>query len=103
MSRVYVPHLEKVYSNLRQKFDREPGDTIEDFDASSLIWRMFVSVTLNAAVHLGNDYLENSHSTKNQLQVKQLFDVTKLTMDQKGVQGKSVIDWQQRSWQRTIL
>ena len=43
-------------------------------------------VTQQAAVHLGNDYLESVHSTKNQPQrtVKQLFDVTrKLVRDQK--------------------
>ena len=36
-------------------------------------------VTQQAAVHLGNDYLENLQSTKNQSQrtMKQLFDVTR--------------------------
>ena len=44
---------------------------------------MFRIVTQQAAVHLGNDYMQNLHSTKNQPQrrVKQLFDVT--------------IDWQE--------
>ena len=84
--RAYVPHLEKVYSNLRQKLGRKPGDKMEYLDVNSLIWRMFMSVTLNAAVHLGKDYLENLHSAKNQPQqtVKRLFDVTnKLITDQK--------------------
>ena len=49
-------------------------------------------VTQQTAVHLGNDDLENSHSTKIQLQrtVKQLFDVTrKLVQEQKESQGIS--------------
>ena len=47
-----------------------------------------MSVTLNAAVHLGMDYLENLHSTNNQPQrtLKRLFDVTKkLIRDQKEI------------------
>ena len=40
---------------------------------------MFMIVTQQAAVHLGNDYLDNLNSTNSQPQrrVKQLFDVTK--------------------------
>ena len=54
-SRDYVPHLQKVYSNLRQQLGRKPGDKMQDFDVNSLMWRMFMSVTLNAAVHRGTD------------------------------------------------
>ena len=63
---------------------------------------MVITVTLQAAVHLGSDYLENPHSTKNQPQrtVTQLFDVTKkLVRDQTEVQGISVIKWQQRTFE----
>ena len=59
ISRVNVPHFEKVLSNLRQKFGRKPEHKIEDFDMSTLIWRMFMIVTQQAAVHFGNDYLDN--------------------------------------------
>ena len=79
---------------------------MEDLDVHSVIWRMFMNVTLEAAVHLGNDHLENLRSTQNQPQctVKQWFDVTrKLVKEQKEIQGISVIDWQQSSWKRTTL
>ena len=101
ISRAYVPHLEKVCSNLRQQPNRKPEDRTEGLDVNTLIWRMFMTVTLQAAVRLGNDYLENLHSTKNQPQrrVKQLFDATiKLVRDQKEIQGISVINWQDNSW-----
>ena len=106
MSRAYVPHTEKVYSNLRQQLKRNPKDSMEDLDVNTLTWGMFMTVTVQAAVHLGNDYWENPHSTKNQPQrtVKQLFDVTKkLVRDQKEIQGKSMIIWQDNSWKRTTL
>ena len=105
-SRAYVPHLEKVYSNLRQQLNRKPEDKMEDLDANTLIWRMFMTVTQQATVHLGNDYLEILHSTKilTQRTVKQFFDVTKkLNKDQKEIQGISVIDWLHSSWKRTTL
>ena len=60
---------------------------------------MFLSATLDAAIHHGEEgggYLEKFHSTKNQSQrtMKQLFDVTKkLIIDQTWNQGISKIDW----------
>ena len=37
---------------------------MEDLDVKTLIWRMFMIVTQQATVHLGNDFLETLHSTK---------------------------------------
>ena len=37
MSTAYVPHLEKVFSNVRQKFGRKPGDKMEDLDVNTSI------------------------------------------------------------------
>ena len=54
-----VPHLEKVYSNFRQKIRRQSGDYMNDLGTNSLIWGIFMSATLDAAVHLGKDSLEN--------------------------------------------
>ena len=106
ISRANVPHLEKVYSNLRQPLKRKPEDKMEDLCVYTLIWRMFMIVTQQVAVPSGNDHLDNLHATKNQPQrtVKQLFVVTrKLASDQKEIQGVSVIDWQEDSWKRTTL
>ena len=88
------------------QLNRKPEDTKEDLDVNTLIWWMFMTVTLQAAGHLGNDYLENQNSTTNRSQrtVKHLFDVRKkLVRDQKEIQGVSVVDWQQTSWRRTTL
>ena len=66
-STAYVPHLEKVFSNVRQKFGRKPGDKMEYLDAHTSIWGTFLSAILQAAVHLGHDLQErlstwNCHS-----------------------------------------
>ena len=90
ISRANVPHLERVFSNLRQQLKRKPEDEKEDLDVNTLIWWMFMTVTY--------------HSTKNQPQraVKQWFDVTrKLVRDQTEIQGTSMINGQEKSWKRT--
>ena len=73
-----VDHLEKVFSNVRQKLSRPPGDEIFDVDVNGMIWRIFMSATTKAAVHLGQDFLENLRTTKNTYfkQVKTLFDIS---------------------------
>ena len=38
ISTAYVPHLEKVISNVRQKFGRKLGDKMEDLDVNAAIW-----------------------------------------------------------------
>ena len=65
-----------------------------------------MKATLQAAVRLGNDYVDNLLSTKNQSKrkLKQLFNVTRKSIkDQKAIQGISVINWHQPTWQRTAL
>ena len=79
---------------------------MENLGVDMSIWRMFMTVTLHAAVHLGNDHVENLHCTKNQPKrtLKQVFNVKrKLIKDQNEIQGISVISWQQQTWQRTTL
>ena len=101
-----VPHLDKIYSNLGQKIGRTSRDDMNDLDSNSLVRRMFMTATLDAAVHLGQDYLENVNSTKNQTQrtIRQLFDVTqKLITDRKEIQVMSKINWHTHLGQKTTL
>ena len=69
---------------------------MEDLDVNTSMWRIFMTDTLRAAVHLGNDYVEKLFSTNNQSKrtLKQFYNVTeKLVKDQDGIQGISVINW----------
>ena len=43
-----------------------PTDDLIDLDVNTALWGKFMSVTLQAPVHLGQDYAENLRSTKNQ-------------------------------------
>ena len=90
----------------RQQLKRKPQDKMEELDVNTLMWGKFMIVTLQAAVHLGKDYLDILNATQNQPQriVKQLFDVTgKLVREKTEIQGISVINWQESCWKRTTL
>ena len=65
-----------------------------------------MNTTLQAAVHLGQDFLENLRFTKNQLlkSVKQLFQVTEqLIEDQNEISNLTTIDDKEPTWSATSL
>ena len=102
------PHnlLEEVFSIVRQRYGRSPTDQKKELGVNTAIWSFFMSVTQQAAVHLGKDYTENLRSTKNQplKSLKQLFLVTeRLITDQTEITGLTTIDWQQPIWRETTL
>ena len=69
---------------------------MKDLDVNTATWWWFMSVTLQAAVHLGKGYTENMRSTKNQPKTfwRQLFQVTQsLITDQTEITGLTTIDW----------
>ena len=98
--------MEKVFSIIRKTYDRKPTDDLKDVDVNTVIWCIFMSVTLQAAVHLGQDYSQNLRSTKNQplKSVEQLFQTTeKLIKDQVEITSLSTIDWNQPVWREPSL
>ena len=77
-------------------------------DRETKIWSQpdgFVSVTLQAAVHLGKGYVENLRSTKNQpKKSRQLFQVTdRFITDQREITGLTTMNWKQPMWRETTL
>ena len=69
-----------LYTRLRQKFDRE---TLEGLDANALIWRLFMSTTLEAAAHWETNYWENLHAFRNRQDrtIQQLFSACQKMID----------------------
>ena len=98
--------MEKVFSIVRQRYGHGPTDQMKDLDENTSFWRIFMSVPLQAAVHLGKDHTENLRSTKNQplKSLRQLFQVTeRLITDQTEISGLTTIDWQQAMWRERRL
>ena len=104
MSPAVVPRMEIVYSIVRKIQCRSPTDDLDDLDVNTAVWDIFMNVTLQAAVHLGQAYMENLRFTKNQLlkSVKQLFQVTEEpTKDQKEISNVTTIGCKELTWRST--
>ena len=98
--------MNKVFSIVRQTYGRSPTDDLKDIDVNTTFGSFFMSVTLQAAVHLGQDYTDNPRSTKNQplKSVRQLFQTTeRLIKDQTEIQRLTTIDWKQPVCKETSL
>ena len=105
MSPDCVPDMNKVFSIVRQTYGRSPTDDLNDVVVNT-VCGFFMSVTLQAAVHLGQNDTENLRSTKNQRlkSVRQLLWTTeRLITDQAEITGLTTIDWKQPTWKETIL
>ena len=57
--------LNRVNDRLRKILAYSSKDSMQDIDKPSIIWRMFVSSTLEASVFMGKNYSDNLHSIKN--------------------------------------
>ena len=98
--------MEKVFPIVRNIFDRKPTDNLKDFDVNTANWGIFMSVTLQAAVHLARVYSLSLRSVKNQSSktVEQLFRTTeKLIKEQTEITGLSTINWDQLTWRESSL
>ena len=60
--------LNRVNDRLRKILDHSSKDAMQDIDKRSLIWRMFMSSTLEASVFMGKNYSDNLHSIKKHME-----------------------------------
>ena len=80
---------------VRQRQKQSSMNVTEDGEKHSVIWGMFMSLTLESSVFMGNNYSDNWHSIKNtkDLAIKQMFDISaKLVSEQDEICGVSTID-----------
>ena len=88
--------------------DKTSKDPTKDSNKHSLIWRMFMTSTLEASVFMGKNYSENLRSIKNtgnNLTMKQMFDISeKLIVGQSDeIYGVTPINWDDPSWKQLSL
>ena len=74
-------YLEKVFKNLQKELtiaEDAPVIGIEALKTNALIWGLFMSTTMEAAIHFGPNYVENLEVSRNtnfeELQI--LFDIS---------------------------
>ena len=82
------------------------SNVTENGEKHSMIWGMFMTVTMESAVFMGKNYLNNCHSIVNNtdLTLKQVFDIsTRLLSEQDEISGLETINWENSSWKYLSL
>ena len=73
----------------------------ENDEKHSVIWRMFMSVTLESALFMGKNYSDNQHSITNtkDFTLKQMFCISaKMVSEQDEIYGVKTIGLEAYSW-----
>ena len=93
----------KDHVRKRQKIMSNVADSGEEH---SIIWRIFMAATLNAATFMGKNFsgIQNSIMNPTDLTLKQMFDITaKLVDEQDEINSLDHIQWGKNSWKQLSL
>ena len=100
-------YLDKVFKNLQQKLNLAEEARVLELKTSVLIWRLFVSTTMKAAVHLGPNYTEilEGYRNTNFEELQNLFDITQKWILEREAEilDVSTIGWTSPLWTRSTL
>ena len=97
--------VDKVKDQVRNR-QKRMSNVAESDEEHSIIWRMFMAATLNAATFMGKNFSTIQSLVKNyeDLTLKQMFDVTAhLVNNQDEINGLDKIQWEKYSWTRLSL
>ena len=97
--------VNKVKDQVRNR-QKRMSNVAESGDEHSIIWRMFMATTLNAATFMGKNFSTIQSVVKNHesLTLKQMFDVTaQLVNNQEEINGLDKILWRKNSWTHLSL
>ena len=97
--------VNKVRDQVRIR-QKRMSSIAENCTEHSIIWRMFMATTLNAATFMGKDFSTIQSVVKNHesLTLKQMFDVTaKIVNNEEEINGLDKILYQKNSWTQLSL
>ena len=101
-SRSFVNRVNHQVRKRQKRISNVAGDGEEH----SMIWRMFMAVTMESAVFMGKNFQNNRNSIVNtaDLTLKQMFDISaKLVTEQDKISGLETIGWEKHSWKYLSL
>ena len=96
-SRSFVNRVNDQVPKGQKRISNVAGDGQEH----SMIWGMFMAVTMESAVFMGKNYQNDQNSIVNtaDLTLKQMFDISaKLVAEQDEISGLETICWEKHSW-----
>ena len=97
--------VNRVSDQVRKRQKRISNVT-QEREKHSMIWGIFMTVTMESAVFMGKNYLNNCQSIVNtkDLTLRQMFDVsTRLVFEQNEISGLETIGWEHCSWKYLSL
>ena len=89
-----------------RKRQKRISNVAGDGEEHSIMWRMFMAVTMESAVFMGKNFRNNQNSIVNtaDLTVKQMFDISaKLVGEQDEISNVDKIHWEKHSWKYLSL
>ena len=92
--------MNRVNDQVRKRQKRIPNVAGEG-EEHSIIWGMFVAVTMESATFMENHFQDNQNSIVNTagLTLKQMFDISaKLVAEQDEISNLETIGWEKHSW-----
>ena len=96
-----VHHTEAVFLIIRKIYEREPDDPMDDLNVNMDIWSIFLNTSLQAAVHLGQDY-GGVFTIREESFLEQCATVIpwngKMISEQKEITGFNTITWMSTSF-----
>ena len=93
-------------NNQVRKRQKRISNVTGDGEKHSMIWGMFMTVTMESAVFMGKNYQNNCQSIANttDLTLKQMIDIsTRLVSEQDEISGLETIGWETHSWKYLSL
>ena len=97
--------VNRVIDQVRKRQKRISNVT-ENGEKHSMIWGMFMAVTMESATFMGKNFQNNLHSIVNttDLTLKQMFDISaKLVTEQDEISNVDTIRWEKHSWKYLSL
>ena len=86
---------------LLRKRQKRISNVTGNAEEHSMIWGMFMAVTMESAMFMGKNFQNNRNFIANttDLTLKQMFDIsTKLVSEQDEISGLETIGWDNHSW-----
>ena len=97
--------MNKVKDQVRSR-QKRMSTVAESGDEHSIIWRMFMAATMNAATFTGKNFstIQNFIMNSSDLTLKQMFDITaKLVGEQEEINNLDIFHWGKNSWRQLSL
>ena len=97
--------VNKVKDQVRSR-QKRMSNVAESGEEHSIIWRMFMAATMNAATFMGKNFsaIQNFSMNSEDLTLKQMFDITaKLVGEQDEINGLDNIHWGKKFMETTVI